>query len=74
MKGPALYFAFLSCTRTGASIGSAIGGVMHDSGKVLLRGALVDAVIEGSFRAKDPVTLLWFRGDRFRFVVGFGTR
>ena len=43
-------------------------GVMHDSGKVLFRGALVDAVIEGSFRAGDPVTLLRFRGDRF--VVG----
>jgi len=24
---------------------------MHDSGKVLFRGALVDAAIEGSFRA-----------------------
>jgi hypothetical protein len=47
-------------------------GVMHDSGKVLFRGALVDAVIEGSFRAGDPVTLLRFRGDRF--VVGSGTR
>ena len=47
-------------------------GVMHDSGKVLFRGALVDAAIEGSFRAGDPVTLLRFRGDRF--VVGFGTR
>ena len=45
---------------------------MHDSGKVQYRGALVDAVIEGSFRAGDPVTLLRFRGDRF--VVGSGTR
>lgn len=43
-------------------------GVMHDSGKVQLRGALVDAVIEGSFRAGDPVTLLRFHG--YRFVVG----
>ena len=40
-------------------------GVMHDSGKVLFGGALVDAVIEGSFRAGEPVTLLRFRGDRF---------
>jgi hypothetical protein len=43
-------------------------GVMHDSGKVQFRGALVEAVIEGSFRAGDPVTLLRFHGDRF--VVG----
>ena len=47
-------------------------GVMHGAGKVLFRGALVDAVIEGSFRAGEPVTLLRFRGDRF--VVGSGTR
>jgi hypothetical protein len=43
-------------------------GVMHDSGKVLFRGALVDAVVEGSFRAGDPVALLRFHGGRF--VVG----
>ena len=44
-------------------------GMMHDSGKALFRGALVDAVIEGSFRAGDPVTLLRFHGPRF--VVGW---
>ena len=43
-------------------------GVMHDSGKVLFRGALLDAVIEGSCRAGDPVALLRFHGNRF--VVG----
>mgnify|MGYP001119357855 CR=1 FL=1 len=43
-------------------------GVMHDSGKALFRGALVDAVIEGSFRTGEPVTLLRFHGHRF--VVG----
>jgi hypothetical protein len=43
-------------------------GVMHDSGKVQFHGALVEAVVEGSSRAGDPVMLLRFHGDRF--VVG----
>ena len=47
-------------------------GVMHESGKVQFRGALVDAVIEGSLRAGDPVTLLRFHGNRF--VVGSRAR
>jgi hypothetical protein len=43
-------------------------GVTHESGKVLFRGALVDAVVEGSFRAGDSLALLRFHGGRF--VVG----